>query len=181
MDDDRINFLIGNLHNIYTGKDYGQVNSAKVSLSSLDLYARDHFPLCMKYVYGILKSNHHLKHESRLQLGLFLKGIGLTYEDSLAFWRNEFTKKMDSEKFEKGYVYNIKHTYGLVGQRTNYSAYSCIKIISTNVGPGEHHGCPYKHWDPIVLKGKLNELGMSSERKYFKIMRLVRSKISSKF
>ncbi|KAI4465674.1 dna primase large subunit [Holotrichia oblita] len=164
MDDDRINFLITNLHNIYTGKDYSQnFNSGKVGLTSLDVYARDHFPLCMKYVYGILKSTHHLKHDCRLQLGLFLKGIGLTYEDSMTFWKNEFTKKIDSGKFDKEYAYNIKHMYGLVGQRTSYSAYSCIKIISSNVGVGDHHGCPYKHWDSVILRTKLNELGMTTE------------------
>ncbi|GJQ69696.1 hypothetical protein Trydic_g22268 [Trypoxylus dichotomus] len=164
MDDDRINFLINNLHNIYTGKDYTQnSNSGKVGLANLDAYARDHFPLCMKYIYGVLKSTHHLKHFCRLQLGLFLKAIGLTYEDSMTFWKDEFTKKIDGDKFEKQYAYNVKHMYGLVGQRTNYSPYSCIKIINENVGPGDHHGCPYKHWDSTILKSKLNELGMPSE------------------
>ncbi|KRT80775.1 hypothetical protein AMK59_5889 [Oryctes borbonicus] len=198
MDDDRINFLISNLHHMYTGKDYTQnLNSGKASLTNLDTYARDHFPLCMKHIYGILKSVHHLKHFCRLQLGLFLKGdhfplcmkhiygilksvhhlkhfcrlqlglflkgIGLIYEDSMTFWKDEFTKAMDSGKFEKQYAYNIKHMYALVGQRVNYSPYSCIKIISNNVGPGDHHGCPYKHWDSGILRSKLNELGMPSE------------------
>ena len=44
-------------------------------------------------MYTALKTHHHLKHWGRQQLGLFLKGIGLTLEDALTFWRTEFTKK----------------------------------------------------------------------------------------
>lgn len=167
MDDERINLLINNLHNVYVGKDYAQNSSSgNISLSGLDFYAKNHFPLCMKHIYGVLKTTHHLKHACRLQLGLFLKGIGLTYEDAMNFWRDEFTKKIDSGKFEKDYAYNIKHMYGLVGQRTSYSPYSCLKIINSSVGPGEQQGCPYKHWDPVYLRSKLNEVGISSEGKY---------------
>ena len=32
-----------------------------------------------------------------MQYGLFLKGIGLTLQQSLTFWRKEFTKRMDPE------------------------------------------------------------------------------------
>lgn len=44
-------------------------------------------------MYTALKTHHHLKHWARQQLGLFLKGIGLSLEDALIFWRTEFTKK----------------------------------------------------------------------------------------
>lgn len=70
---------------------------------------------------------------------------------------------MDGDKFDKNYLYNIKHSYGKVGRMINYSAYSCLKIIMTNVGPGESHGCPFKHWDASVLKQKLTEYGLSEE------------------
>lgn len=85
------------------------------------------------------------------------------YDTAMEFWRMEFTKVMDSDKFEKSYLYNFKHQYGKVGNMTNYSPYSCIKIISNNVGPGEHHGCPFKHWDPSILRQKMNEHGLNSE------------------
>ena len=53
---------------------------------------------------------HHIKYKSRLQYGLFLKGIGLTLEDALKFFRGEFTKKGDTDidKFEKEYSYGIR-------------------------------------------------------------------------
>jgi DNA primase large subunit len=70
----------------------------------------------MKTLHGALKKNHHLKHFGRLQYGLFLKGCGLTLEDSLAFWKSEFTKKVDFEKFERNYAYNIRHSYGKEGR-----------------------------------------------------------------
>lgn len=104
-----------------------------------------------------------MKHDGRLQYGLFLKAIGLLYEDAVRFWREEFTKIMDMNKFEKQYVYNIQHQYGKVGRMLNYSPYSCTKIISGSVGPGQHHGCPFKHWDPNILKQKIMEYGVSTE------------------
>lgn len=88
------------------------------------------------------------------------------YEDALEYWRQEFTKSMDLEKFNKGYLYNIKHMYGKVGNMTDYSAYSCYKIIMDNVGPGEHHGCPFRHWDADILKQKLSDQGVTLESKF---------------
>lgn len=46
----------------------------------------------MRNLHEALKTNHHLRHYGRLQYLLFLKGIGLPLEESLKFWRNEFSK-----------------------------------------------------------------------------------------
>jgi DNA primase large subunit len=75
----------------------------KISLSDLDYHARQSFPPCMKALHQVLKQQHHLKHYGRLQLGLFLKGMGLSLDESLTYFKHEFTKKhdIDSEKFEK--------------------------------------------------------------------------------
>lgn len=133
----------------------------------------------MRHLHESLRSNHHLKHGGRIQYGLFVKGIGLSLEHSLKFWREEFTKNMDIDKveqittntannlfeitffyffkiqFEKQYSYTIRHNYGKEGKRVNYLPHSCMKIINSSVGPGENHGCPFKHFDSIVLKQKL--------------------------
>ena len=48
--------------------------------------------MCARNLHENFKKNHHLKHWGRLQYGLFLKGIGISLEDALAFWRTEFSK-----------------------------------------------------------------------------------------
>lgn len=93
------------------------------------------FPPCMRNLYDNLKTLHHLRHEGRLQLGLFLKGAGLSYEDSYAFWKNEFTKKIANDQFEKNYAYNIRYNYGKEGKRTDYNPRACETIIK-NHPPG---------------------------------------------
>ena len=90
-----------------------------------------------------------------MQYGLFLKAAGLNLEDALRFWRSYFTKEMDVDKFDKQYAYSIRHNYGKEGKRVNYTPYSCMKIIMTNVGPGDSHGCPFKHSDAAQLQQKL--------------------------
>lgn len=60
--------------------------------------------------------DHHLKHQGRQQLGLFLKSIGLSAEDALLFWRQSFSPKIDGDKFQKEYAYNIRHMYGECSQ-----------------------------------------------------------------
>mmetsp|Transcript_7948 Transcript_7948/g.13341 ORF Transcript_7948/g.13341 Transcript_7948/m.13341 type:complete len:114 (+) Transcript_7948:974-1315(+) len=103
------------------------------------------FPPCMKALMIQLKNHHHLKHFGRLQLGLFLKGLGFTVDEALQFWRSEFTKKIDGEKFERNYAYNIRHMYGQEGKRNDYKPWSCIKVLSQQPpGQGEYHGCPFK-------------------------------------
>ncbi|KAJ5078453.1 DNA primase large subunit [Anaeramoeba ignava] len=102
------------------------------------------FPLCMKLIYEKLIQDHHLKHQGRIQLGLFLKGIGLSVHDSIRFWKQEFLKKMTEKDFEKDYIYGIKYNYGLEGKRVNWSPYSCPKIIGLKPAPDDFSGCPFK-------------------------------------
>ncbi|KAL3267866.1 hypothetical protein HHI36_007007 [Cryptolaemus montrouzieri] len=165
LDDERINTFLMNLNNSYTGKDYSSVNSDKKDIdpADLDSYSKKHYPLCMRHIHETLRTAHHLKHFCRLQYGLFLKGIGLTLEDALQFWREEFTKLMDHDKFEKQYAYNVKHSYGKIGSMINYSPFNCIKIITDSVGPGEHHGCPFRNWDATLVKQKMLDHGVSTE------------------
>ncbi len=61
------------------------------------------------------------------------QGIGLPLEEALKFWRAEFAPKTTGEKFDKEYAYNVRHNYAKEGKRTDYTPYSCLKIISTPV------------------------------------------------
>lgn len=159
--DERIFKLVKTLHTSYTGKDY-TVGSGDVPIEALDELSKKSFPLCMRICHETLRTKHHLKHFARLQYGLFLKGIGVTLEDSLRFWQEEFTKIMDYEKFSKTYTYNIRYNYGKEGSMTNFSPYSCLKIIPANVAPQDCNGCPYKTYDQSLLRAKLVSYGLST-------------------
>ena len=73
----------------------------KINLAEIDVLAKRSFPPCMRNMYDNLKQNHHLRHFGRLYFSLFIKGAGLSLEDALKFWKNEFTKLMPSDKFER--------------------------------------------------------------------------------
>lgn len=107
-----------------------------------------------------LTTKHHLRNVGRLQYGLFLKGIGVTMDDSIEFWRNELTKNenITEDKFNKEYLYQIKYNYGKMGRRVDYRPAGCNKLITESVGSGEVHGCPYKHMDTDELTRRLNEI-----------------------
>ncbi|CAK1549698.1 unnamed protein product [Leptosia nina] len=156
--DERLVSLLKGLHQTYTGNNYSDTKAA-VPIETLDSLSSKSFPLCMRQLHEHLRTAHHLKHGGRLQYGLFLKGIGVTLEDSLRFWREEFTKIMDLDKFEKQYAYNVRYNYGKEGSKKNYSPFNCLKIISNTVGPGDCHGCPFKHSDANVLKNKMKGYG----------------------
>ncbi|XP_065443979.1 DNA primase large subunit isoform X3 [Chrysemys picta bellii] len=156
--DERLQPLLNHLSHSYVGPDYSiQKNIGKISLEHIDALSVKSFPLCMRQLHKALRDNHHLRHGGRMQYGLFLKGIGLTLEQALQFWKSEFIKgKVDADKFDKGYAYSIRHNYGKEGKRTDYTPFSCMKIILSNPpSPGDYHGCPFRHSDPELLKQKL--------------------------
>ncbi|CAG9312662.1 unnamed protein product [Blepharisma stoltei] len=137
-----------------------------VTLENLDMMAHNHFPPCMKRLFSNIKTNHHLKHFGRLQFGLFLKGVGLSLDDSLKFWRTEFCNKMTVEKFSKEYEYSIKHSYGKAGKMADYTPWGCRKIIHfPNPSDGEFHGCPFRHAARGELLRILNSYGINEETK----------------
>jgi DNA primase large subunit len=159
--DERIVGIIKGLHTSYIGKDYTVNKDANVPIESLDQLSLKSYPLCMRMCHDSLKKTHHLKHGGRLQYGLFLKGIGVTLEDSLRFWRQEFTKIIESDKFDKSYAYGIRYNYGKEGSRTNWTPYSCMKVINAAVSGQDVCGCPFKLWDNIELRSKLLSYGVN--------------------
>ncbi|KAM7542217.1 hypothetical protein Aperf_G00000017327 [Anoplocephala perfoliata] len=115
------------------------------------------FPPCMSRLHEALSTNHHLRHWGRMQYGLFLKGIGLSLDEALKFWRNSFAPKIDADQFAKQYAYSIRHNYGKEGKRADYTPYSCMKIISfSQPGASEFHGCPFRHLDLELLRQRLS-------------------------
>lgn len=159
--DERLWDLITSVHTSYTGKDY-TLGSNDVAIENLDNLAKKSFPLCMRMCHDSLRHTHKLKHQGRLQYGLFIKGIGVTMEDSIRFFREEFTKVVDPEKFDKQYLYNIRYNYGKEGKRKNFTPYSCMKIIASVGGTDDVHGCPFKLFQPVDLKPKLISYGLST-------------------
>ncbi|CAL1578119.1 unnamed protein product [Knipowitschia caucasica] len=156
--DERLQPLLNHLSHAYVGQDYSiQKNVGKISLEQIDSLSGKSFPLCMKQLHQSLRENHHLRHGGRMQYGLFLKGIGLSLEQALQFWRSEFIRgKVDADKFDKQYAYSIRHMFGKEGRRADYTPYSCMKVILSNMpSQGDYHGCPFRHSDPELLKQKL--------------------------
>ncbi|KAJ3016303.1 hypothetical protein HKX48_004117 [Thoreauomyces humboldtii] len=162
-EDDRLVPVLTSISKQYLSAAYapsGQGQKDKVRHDDVDGLA-SLFPPCMQNLHAVLKRDGHLKHVARLQLGLFLKGIGMPVDEALMFWRNAF-KKMTDDQFQKGYAYNVKYNYGLEGKRTNYTPYSCIKIITANQpGPTDSHGCPFKEFSKNDLKLMMRRYGVA--------------------
>ncbi|DBA04027.1 TPA: hypothetical protein N0F65_009374 [Lagenidium giganteum] len=128
----------------------------RVALHEIDIVAERHFPLCMKHLHHKLRSNNHLKYDGRVQYRMFLKGLGLSAQENLEFWRSAFTKIMATSKFEKEYAYNIRHSYGLEGARKDYEPLNCQQIVSGGAPRnGQYHGCPFNHWGTYFLRAQL--------------------------
>jgi DNA primase large subunit len=171
-EDDRLTPILDHLSKNFVTPDAAYANTesglsgADINARSIDSLAIAHFPLCMQNLHRSLRRDAHLKHYGRLQYTLFLKGIGLSLEECLLFWRQNFTK-ITEDTFNKEYRYNVRHAYGDVGGDTNrrgggYSPYSCQKILTEHPpGPGENHGCPYRHFNVENLTALLQAVGVT--------------------
>ncbi|XP_033209567.1 DNA primase large subunit-like [Belonocnema kinseyi] len=161
-DDRLINFL-KSLPQSFSGMTKAVWSTETTPIAMLDDLSKISYPLCMRTLHEALRRDHHLKHGARQQYGLFLKGIGVSLDDAMVFWKQEFLQKIDEDTFHKRYRYNIRHNYGKEGKQTNYTPYGCTKIITEMVGAGEFHGCPYKQMSKDILKSKLISYGMRAE------------------
>lgn len=165
-EDGRLVSLVHNLDKRYTGEDYGSnKNNEKVLPAQIDPLSKTNFPACMKAMQDVMSTTHHIKYKARLQYGLFLKGIGLTLEDAMKFFRGEFVKRtdVDVDKFEKEYAYGIRYNYGKEGKKKNWQPYDCMRIIMESVGPGENHGCPFRHHEGRTLRQRVEGYDLKGE------------------
>lgn len=163
----RIKPLLQTMNSQYIGKQY----DANASASGTDLTAANidalskSMPLCMSQLHKGLAQDHKLKHWGRLQYGLFLKGAGMSMEESLVFFQRQFSKLMSPEQFQKQYAYNIRHMYGKEGKRASYTPYNCQKIILGNPPQGgDHHGCPFRHYDQEHLANVLGNMSLADKQ-----------------
>ena len=108
------------------------LNNDKITYDKISNKYLKYFPFCMRFIFNKLITNKHIKNGGRLQLSLFLKGIGLSLYEALKFWN----------KFEKGINYNYYVNYYYV--QKNYSSISCSKIMDTHTNNGDCNGCPFK-------------------------------------
>ncbi|PHH69373.1 hypothetical protein CDD83_5756 [Cordyceps sp. RAO-2017] len=171
-EDDRLTPILQHLAKNLLTPDAAYASSSAASAVGAPVTAGDvdrlsqHFPACMGHLHRALRRDGHLKHYGRLQYTLFLKGIGMSLDECLAFWRGGF-RKLTDEAFNKEYRYNVRHAYGDVGGDANrrgggYSPFSCQKILTEHPpGPGEAHGCPYRHFSMENLTTLLHEMGVS--------------------
>jgi DNA primase large subunit len=81
---------------------------------------------------SLSKSRRTLPDPSLVRL-FWWQGIGLPLEEAMKFWRTEFAPKHPGEAFDKHYAYNVRYNYAKEGKRTDYTPYSCLKIITTPV------------------------------------------------
>ncbi|KAJ3726140.1 DNA primase large subunit [Lentinula raphanica] len=144
-EDTRLNPILDNLaQGFIAGVPSDWVASAEhtgdgITADMVDSLAKKHFPLCMRVLHQSLQKDHHLKHFGRLHYGLFLKVLGLSIDEAIAFWRKSFAGGPGSDKFDKEYRYNIRHSFGLEGRRMNYPAKNCLQLHSAHEA-----GCPYR-------------------------------------
>lgn len=105
------------------------------------------YPPCMMYLYNTFMVTGRLPHRSRLQLGFFLKKIGMPLKDQEIFW---WEHSIDNEgktleQFYRTSGYQIRHLYGLEGGKTDYNVPKCQTIASG-------YFCPFYHFDFKILK-----------------------------
>lgn len=122
-----------------------------------------HFPLCMLNLHLELRKKHRLSHSQRFYYSLFLKDIGMPVDESVDFWRAEYTQSPKGShscchnwvKDEKKYLYGIRHMYGLEGAKKNYTSVNCQRIQSVDNACSEG-GCPFKSFDDSKMSSLLH-------------------------
>ncbi|XP_076378109.1 DNA primase large subunit isoform X2 [Megalopta genalis] len=156
----KITEILGTLSSLIKTRSFKCNYHNDVPIDQLDELSRTSYPLCMRLLHEALRTKHHLTNGGRVQYCLFLKGIGLSLNNAIQFWKDEFTKTVDERTFEREYKYYIKHLYGEVGRRAKYEPSPCFKIFKAEVGLKDNHGCPYKHMELHILKSTLTKCGL---------------------
>ncbi|XP_014237363.1 probable DNA primase large subunit isoform X1 [Trichogramma pretiosum] len=123
------------------------------------------FPLCMQHMHFQLRLKHRLSHYARFYYTLFLKECGMSLEESLLYWRNEYSKphnckalcNHDWQTDAKKFIYSIRHMYGLEGGRKDYKTPSCKDMYEQFPGAAYEGGCPFSNFDMESLQSLLSQ------------------------
>lgn len=97
---------------------------------------KDFFPPCMSHLLSVLRNNHRLSYAWRYRFSLFLMDIGLNVDDSIEFWRTEYSKSCSAQanckhswrENQRKYRYSIRHIYGLEGSKRIGRSKRCNQI-----------------------------------------------------
>ncbi|KAK3876014.1 hypothetical protein Pcinc_019155 [Petrolisthes cinctipes] len=112
-----------------------------------------YFPLCMQSLHRTLVKNNRLRHHARFRYTLFLKDIGVPWQENVAFWEHYYSRPHSGAaagcchtwKGNDGhrYTYGIRHLYGMEGGKKNYTSHSCSALQEMKPQPQEPGGCPF--------------------------------------
>lgn len=105
----------------------------QISLEELNLN-KILLPPCMLLSLNSLFTNHRLAHDPRYRLTLFLKDIGVSLDQTLKIFQQEYSKCGNQkstcthswDEHKKQIEYNVRHTYGMVGSKKNYQMTTCV-------------------------------------------------------
>ncbi|XP_060872805.1 DNA primase large subunit-like [Metopolophium dirhodum] len=136
----------------------------QVSLEELNLN-KILLPPCMLLSLNSLFTNHRLAHDPRYRLTLFLKDIGVSLDETLKIFQQEYSKcgNLKStcthswDEHNKQIEYNVRHTYGMVGSKKNYQMTSCVLMQKQNIQVSDEGCCPFVHCGEDKLKSILEE------------------------
>ena len=101
------------------------------------------FPPCMRSKFEELQRKAHLTFTDRFQLNLFLKGIGLSLNETLNFWRQGVFPKGKMKSYQCEHTYNIRHNYGLEGGMIDYTPHNCEKMQQEHKDGAGRCACPF--------------------------------------
>lgn len=90
-------------------------------------------PPCISLITKRMRCDRHLKYNDRQILIRYLKECGLPVNDCIEFLRNNFA--CDPVRFDREFVYVVRHNYGLEGKRASYSCYTCPQVVSMGACP----------------------------------------------
>ena len=116
----------------------------------------------MSYLSLEFEKSGRLIHIHRLQMGFFLKKIGMSVDDQLHYW---FEKSVDNvgksfNEFQRTSGYQIRHLYGLEGGRKDYEVPKCSTI-------GTSYFCPFIHLNPEILSEFLKNNILTQKKSQF--------------